>query len=314
MHVYQSREFLDVWLNTIGHARQIEAFFFVVCDSSDRPVLYLPLGIETRFNYRLPRFLDAGVADYNGPILCRASTISRVEFEIIWSKILSQLPRFDAIDLQKIAGKVLDQINPITHLECVPYHESGHAIQLSSLRSEVNGRRSVARLRKNLRRFDARLKNTSDTDFVVNPFGNELNRLVERLLELKRHKYARTLGGDFLAMAGIEDFYREMMVPDRLGKISHISALNSVPLSRPRISASSAAIGFTTSFPHSISPIANFGLAIFCCSISSTRRSRTNSSRSTWVSVTFPTRIIGRRTGWRCIRISGRCHRQATYI
>jgi CelD/BcsL family acetyltransferase involved in cellulose biosynthesis len=49
--------------------------------------------------------------------------------------------------------------------------------------------------------------------------------VAERLLELKRRKYQRTSTPDFLAAPGVERFYREMISPARLGKISHLSAL-----------------------------------------------------------------------------------------
>src|ERR1700761_3199748 len=62
LHVYQSREFLDVWMNTIGRAGGIECYFVVVKDSDAEPVLYLPLAIETKFNIRFLRFMDSGVA------------------------------------------------------------------------------------------------------------------------------------------------------------------------------------------------------------------------------------------------------------
>src|SRR5262245_19507098 len=52
MHVFQSREFLEVWMATIGRARNARCFLIIVKDVDDQPVLYLPLSIETRFNAR----------------------------------------------------------------------------------------------------------------------------------------------------------------------------------------------------------------------------------------------------------------------
>jgi CelD/BcsL family acetyltransferase involved in cellulose biosynthesis len=49
MHVFQSQEFLDVWTATIGRARAAQYFLVVVADADGKPVLYLPLAIETRF-------------------------------------------------------------------------------------------------------------------------------------------------------------------------------------------------------------------------------------------------------------------------
>ena len=48
---------------------------------------------------------------------------------------------------------------------------------------------------------------------------------MDALVELKRKQYMRTTGRDFFAMPGVYDFYRAMVAPDRLGRISHLSAL-----------------------------------------------------------------------------------------
>jgi CelD/BcsL family acetyltransferase involved in cellulose biosynthesis len=77
MYVYQSREFLNVWMNTIGSAGRIECYFVIVRDNEAQPVLYLPLAIETRFNIRFLRFMDCGVADYNAPVVCARRRLTR---------------------------------------------------------------------------------------------------------------------------------------------------------------------------------------------------------------------------------------------
>jgi CelD/BcsL family acetyltransferase involved in cellulose biosynthesis len=59
----------------------------------------------------------------------------------------------------------------------------------------------------------------------VNPPRPQLPALVERLTHLKREQYLRTSGRDFFATPGIRDFYARMTAPERLGRISHVSAL-----------------------------------------------------------------------------------------
>lgn len=227
MHVYQSREFLEVWINTIGKVRGIESLLIVVSDQSGRRILYLPLAIETRFNVRMLCFMDAGVADYNAPILAPGATLSDRQFQELWQKILMRLPNFDVVDLRKMPHDVLGLPNPLRFLNCVPHSESGHSTSLQSLRCEVDARPSVVRLRKDLRRHHRRLSNLGTTEFVMNPSGADLTRVAERLIDLKRKRYARTTGHDFLAMSGIGNFYREMMSASRPGQISQLSALTS---------------------------------------------------------------------------------------
>jgi CelD/BcsL family acetyltransferase involved in cellulose biosynthesis len=140
MYIYQSREFLDIWLDTIGKASRVEPCFIVVRDADGRPVLYLPLIIETKFNVRFLRFMDCGVADYNAPIVAADRPLSRQEFHAVWADVLALLPGFDVVDLKKIANDVAGAVNPLTYLDCTPFGESGHTIALTRLRDRTDTR------------------------------------------------------------------------------------------------------------------------------------------------------------------------------
>ena len=224
MYIFQSREFLDIWLDTIGKASRIETCFVVVRDAG-RPVLFLPLIIETKFNVRLLRFMDCGVADYNAPIVAADRMLSRQEFHEVWADVLARLPSFDVIDLKKIASDVAGALNPLTYLDCTPFGDSGHAIALTRLRDRTDTRRTEARLRRKLQNYAKGLSQVGEPRFIVNPEAAEAARMAERLLELKRQKYQRTSTPDFLAAPNVERFYREMLSPGRLGTISQLSAL-----------------------------------------------------------------------------------------
>ena len=159
MHVYQSAEFLDVWMATIGKARGAQCYLVVVTDRQRQPVAYLPLVIETKYNIRFLRFMDGGVVDFNGPILAGGSEWNRDEFTGIWADILSLLPEVDVIDLQKIADHVFHVRNPLTYLECDSYVSSGHSIQWNCPHQGEDQSRSLAKMRKKLRRQHQSLRN-----------------------------------------------------------------------------------------------------------------------------------------------------------
>jgi CelD/BcsL family acetyltransferase involved in cellulose biosynthesis len=225
MYVYQSREFLEAWMATIGQARGAQCFLVVVTDRDKRPVLYLPLAIETKFNIRILRFMDGGVADFNAPILVAGYEFTQNDFMEVWAEILSLLPTIDVIDLQKISGDVSTVRNPLTYLECDSYRSSGHTIHLDCLHTDSHKERSIARMRKKLRRQYQRLSESGTAEFLVNPSGTRLDQVMDILFDLKRKQYLRTSGRDFFAMPGVHDFYREMAAPGRLDRISHLSAL-----------------------------------------------------------------------------------------
>jgi CelD/BcsL family acetyltransferase involved in cellulose biosynthesis len=135
------------------------------------------------------------------------------------------LPGFDVIDLKKIASNVDGALNPLTYLDCMPFGESGHSIVLNRLRDQSDTRRAVVRLRRKLQNNAKGLNQIGEPRFIDNPAAAEAARVAERLFELKRRKYQRTSTPNFLTAPGVERFYREMMSPGRLGKISHLSAL-----------------------------------------------------------------------------------------
>lgn len=224
MHAFQSREFLDVWTATIGRARNAQCFFAVITDADGEPILFLPLSIETRLGVRVLRFMDAGVVDLNAPILVAGKDLSRGEFLDVWSRMLSLLPAFDVVDLQKMPGTVGKAHNPLTYLACRPHRFSGNTVDLAQWR-EVAEQPSTVRVHRKLWRHLRRLGKVEPTAFVTNPSGQQWHDVIDRLTEVKRKQYLRTTARDFFAAPGVLDFYRQIAAPERLGRISHLSAL-----------------------------------------------------------------------------------------
>ncbi len=223
MSVFQSREFLETWMATIGRDRAVRPMLAVVSDADARPVLYLPFVIETRLGVNLLRFMDAGVSDLNVPIMARGRHLTETEFAGVWKKIRSLLPPLDVIDLRKMPDHLNGLHNPLTYLPCASGEVYGHAVALSHL-PEIHARAPVVRMRKKLRRQFQRLGELAPTRFVSNP-ARELPQVVDGLFDLKRMQYLRTRGRDFLEAPGIRAFYFAMAAPDRLGRISNLSAL-----------------------------------------------------------------------------------------
>jgi CelD/BcsL family acetyltransferase involved in cellulose biosynthesis len=223
MYVYQSREFLQVWMDTIGKARRACCFLVTVRDADKRPILYLPLVIESRFNNRILRFMDGGVVDFNAPILSAGTTLSRTELAAVWSEIRALLPAFDLVDLQKIAGEVCGQLNPLAYLECGPYRSSGHALMLSDRGLPVSP--SATRMRKKLKRQLQRLGERGRVEFVTGAAAARVPAVVDRLTALKRQQYLRTSSRDFFTSPGVRAFYARMATPELVGRISDLSAL-----------------------------------------------------------------------------------------
>lgn len=220
MYVFQSREFLEVWTRNIGKANGSKTYLLVVRRGSGEPVLYLPLAIETKFNIRLLRFMDGGVADYNAPVLKAGLSLSRQEFNALWADALTLLPDVDVIDLKKIAADVMGAVNPLTYLGCTRHGDDGHLLLLKGTDAGSGSVISAGQRRK-LDREYRKLGKSGAVEFVVNPESDLAAAVTEKLFALKRQKYAGTNSPDFLAVPGVADFYRRIAGTG----IGHLSAL-----------------------------------------------------------------------------------------
>ena len=62
MHVFQSREFLDVWLGTIGKASRIEPYFVVVSDGNGKAVYLATIHARIRYGAFSVKRMDVEVS------------------------------------------------------------------------------------------------------------------------------------------------------------------------------------------------------------------------------------------------------------
>lgn len=127
-HAFQSREFLELWIDTVGAARRSQALLVTVADD-DGPLCRFALARETRWGFRILRFMDGGVADYGTPVIRRGHSFAPDGFRRLWAAILRALPRIDAVDLRKIPPDILGTLNPLCHLDLAASGDRGSFIR-----------------------------------------------------------------------------------------------------------------------------------------------------------------------------------------
>lgn len=225
--VFQSREFLETWIETIGRGRGSEGYFVVVEDGSDTPAMLLPLCIERRLGTRILRFLDGGVADYNAPLLRRGWTLADGEATALWQDILALLPTVDLIQLRKLSALCGTAPNPLAGaLSTVTATGVGSSIAISGSWEEFSGatgrRRYVGESRRNLRT----LQGKGDVAFQVVTDAAEAERVRAFLFRHKRAQYLRTTGTDLFGQPGYAEFFGRIGSPPLLGGLGHLSYLS----------------------------------------------------------------------------------------
>ena len=115
VHAFQTREFLALWMDTIGAARHSQGLLVTISDG-DGAVCRFAFAREARWGVQVLRFMDGGVADYGAPVMRRGYQFEADAFRRLWQTILRALPRIDAVDLRKVPPTVLGTPNPLAHL------------------------------------------------------------------------------------------------------------------------------------------------------------------------------------------------------
>lgn len=218
---FQSRDYLTMWLRLIAPGQQIVPQFVCVRDASGRPVLLLPFGLRRRRGVRVLSFLDGGISDYNAPVLFAATpNWSAAEFTAVWRQILSALPAFDVLQLDKMLVEVEGRPNPLMHLGASPWECSGHAVAVGKAVPPLelpNARASRRRLK--------RLDEIAATRFVFASEPSQAADAFDALMQHKNRRFAETQVPGFERIPGSVEFYRSALHEEPLRPHALLAAL-----------------------------------------------------------------------------------------
>lgn len=205
VHVFQTREFLDIWARTYAASAGIDLCFVDVTDSTGRMLLRVPLAIETRGGLRVLSFADQGCGDYNAPVLYPAAFEWTAEMSAaLWHAIEAALPRVDKIVLEKMPAMVGDCINPLFALSAEDNPESCHGSVLTRPWPEIE--KTQAQL-STLKRKARGLEKLGATRFFVAETADERARVLTRLLEQKQRRYEDTMVPGFAEQPDQKRFF-----------------------------------------------------------------------------------------------------------
>ncbi len=189
-HVFQLREFLDIWAATYGTAMGLDARYVEVRGSSGELVLRVPFAIETRRSLRVLTFADQGCADYNAPILYPTTIEWTTERAAeLWAAIEAALPTVDMVELVKMPATVGSLVNPFRLLATEANPESAHGSNLLLAWKDIE--ETQAQL-KTLKRKARGLEKLGMVKFTIASNAAERQRILARLLDQKQRRYEDT--------------------------------------------------------------------------------------------------------------------------
>ena len=191
LHAFQTRTFLEVWLESFGRTGRQSFHFVEVRDRAGRPLLLVPLRIIVAGGARLLQFIDHEAADYNAPVLFSSGHAwTRESAKQLWQQIVAKLPPVDVVELTKMPGDVEGVDNPLFLLGSGAGELSCHATDLRRPWAEID--REVPRRTTLLRKIRG-LERISPLGFHVAETAEEVRRVTEVMLRQKQRRFEETM-------------------------------------------------------------------------------------------------------------------------
>lgn len=223
-YVYQTREFLETWMATVGHARGSRCFLIVATDRDARAALHLALVVEPEYGCRVLRFPDAGMADYNAPLL-RGEAGSLGAWAGLWPLVLKSLPHCDLVDFVKMPEEIGGRPNPLLRVLPAEADDFGFYLPVEGTAdayfSDPSRKPRIRKLKQRLRKLER-----SGPTSIGSPEGAEDIAASGAFIELhKGAQFRRTLGFDQFDKPGIRAFVHALLGPRALGVFTQLTVM-----------------------------------------------------------------------------------------
>lgn len=189
-YIFQSREFIEAWMQSFGSDPRFSPHFVAVRKADGAFVMLLPLSIERRKGVSILTFLDQGQADYNAPVLLGGGQHwDRDGVRSLWTAILDKLPKVDVVLLEKMPATVGPLVNPLHLLADGNDTAASHGNQLGIPWEEVE--KSLNRPR-DLKKKERALARLMPTTFLIAEDPAQREMLLSHLIEQKQRRYEET--------------------------------------------------------------------------------------------------------------------------
>jgi len=224
---FQSFDFLETWYRHIGVHANTDVQIVVVWETSTKPLMILPLGIETNGSLRRLLWLGNDINDYNAPMLADnfGEIVAPGGFKKLWNNVLAALPAHDLVELMRQPALVGGQANPFMELGGNLNASGAHMTVLDAdfdvyYDGKLNGK-AKRHARSRLKKMNA----IGDVQYIHPESSEDIAASVERLVELKAASLEAMGVHNFLAEAGYAGFYKELAVNSGTKGLAHVSHL-----------------------------------------------------------------------------------------
>ncbi len=115
---FQRDTWLTNWYDTVGSQPEFKPLLLTIVEpSTGADVMALPLCLHSSAGWRAIEFADAGLTDYNAPILSAQAPQDAAGARAMWKAVLRRLPPADLIRLEKMPAEIGGRVNPLACLK-----------------------------------------------------------------------------------------------------------------------------------------------------------------------------------------------------
>jgi len=213
-YAFQTITWIETWHTHLGRSAGVRPVLVAVTDQVGERLMFLPLGLETRFGARVLTWLGGRATDYHGPLLgaAWAHLGDRIDMKALWAEIRRHLPKFDAVHFEKQPATIAGFSNPFLALGMDGEPHWASAGRLGSSWEEYYRSRRKNKTRKSIRNRWCDLNNLGSVELVMDVREPEhIDRVMDALATMKEEKIAMIGGRSLFSTPGVMDFYRDML-------------------------------------------------------------------------------------------------------
>ncbi len=219
---FQRAAWLETWFGSFVSQKPTEICAATIEDAATgEPVFVLPLMVEHRGGVARLKAWDAGVSDYNGPVMSKSFSPTSGEMRKLWHDMLSALPKADLIEIEKLPSHIGERDNPMLDVEgCRESEFARHPLpldenfeNLAASRFNPSHRRTLAKKRK-------KLQNKGKLEFALLN-GREGRAALELVLDWRAKRFAEENEAE--AAARVADFYRSLAAHTDIVRVGRLT-------------------------------------------------------------------------------------------
>lgn len=219
---FQRAQWLETWFGSFVSQKPTEICAATIEDATTgEPVFVLPLMVEHRGGVVRLKAWDAGVSDYNGPVMSKSFHPSSDEMRRLWQDMLAKLPKADLIEIEKLPSQIGERDNPLLEVEGVresQFHR--HPLPLDSDFENLAASRFNPSHRRTLAKKRKKLQNKGKLEFALLD-GREGLETLERVLDWRAKRFADQ--SEATEAAKVAAFYHSLAEHTDIARIGRLT-------------------------------------------------------------------------------------------